>query len=253
MTKTTLNQNPNLQPPKDSVSPRQIISAHGLPPTSHRRVLKMRAAPPTILSSRLVDWETAKELFDIFFKYVSPFLSVLNPVLHTVRNVYDRDPFLLTVSTAFIDGVKSVEMAQAHLHMSGHGLPARRNGASGDRVAVVTKFVEVLASPRASITKRHAEATRQILAWIAKVRNCHGAPWVPVLLVQKQQQQQYLRGGSLLTWSFTTSTGDHISLVADLVQAYSCPFLRQMQSSVEPGTGGRAFRLKRVRRRARDL
>ncbi|KAF8501819.1 hypothetical protein BU17DRAFT_102216 [Hysterangium stoloniferum] len=156
MTKTTLNQNPNLQPPKDSVSPQQIISPHGLPPTSHRRVLKMRAAPPAILSSRLVDWETAKELFDIrFFKYVSPFLSVLDPVLHTVRNVYEGDPCLLTVflaissrylpscprhhniamnfpkyaaATAFIDGVKSVEMAQAHLHMNVHGLPARRWG-----------------------------------------------------------------------------------------------------------------------------
>ncbi|KAF8515145.1 hypothetical protein BU17DRAFT_68084 [Hysterangium stoloniferum] len=195
MTKTTLNQNPNLQPPKDSISPRQIISPHGLPPTSHRRVLKRRAAPPAILSSGLVDWETAKELFDIFFKYVS------DPVLHTVRNVYERNPCHLTVSissrylpscprhhniamnfpkyaaaTAFIDGVKSVEMAQAHLH------------------CVFTD---------------------------AKVRNCHGAPWVPVLLVQKQQQQQYLRRDSLLTWSFTTSTGDHISLVADLVQAYS--------------------------------
>ncbi|KAF8515140.1 hypothetical protein BU17DRAFT_27193, partial [Hysterangium stoloniferum] len=84
-----------------------------------------------------------------------PFVSVLDPVLHTVRNVYERDPCLLTTflaissrylpscprhhniamnfpkyaaATAFIDGVKSVEMAQAHLHMSGHGLPARRWG-----------------------------------------------------------------------------------------------------------------------------
>ncbi|KAF8510287.1 hypothetical protein BU17DRAFT_98228 [Hysterangium stoloniferum] len=120
MTKTTLKHNPNLQPPKDSVSPRQIILPQGLPPTSHRKVLKTRAAPPAILSSGSVDWETAKELFDRFFKHVSvssvypssfqemniysvfyylpAFVSVLDPVLHTVQNVYERDPFLLTVS-----------------------------------------------------------------------------------------------------------------------------------------------------------
>ncbi|KAF8515159.1 hypothetical protein BU17DRAFT_93869 [Hysterangium stoloniferum] len=58
-------RNSNLQPTKDLVLLRQVISPQGLLPTSHRRVLGTRGAPPAILSSGLVDSETAKELFDI--------------------------------------------------------------------------------------------------------------------------------------------------------------------------------------------
>ncbi|KAF8501821.1 hypothetical protein BU17DRAFT_71979 [Hysterangium stoloniferum] len=114
-------RNSNLQPTKDLVLLRQVISPQGLPPTSHRRVLGTRGAPPAILSSGLVDSETAKELFDI---YVSPFVSILNHVLHTVQSGLRTGPVPLhrqlhniamnipeyAAATAFIDGVKSVEM-----------------------------------------------------------------------------------------------------------------------------------------------
>ncbi|KAF8508416.1 hypothetical protein BU17DRAFT_70815 [Hysterangium stoloniferum] len=140
-----------------------------------RRVLNVRAATRAILANGLVDWATAGELFDIFFKYVGgssvypsslqktdvysvfyylPALRIpLTPHSPHVQNVYERDPFLFTVvltissrylpsrpgfhitamyfakhaaAIAFIDGVKSVEMAQAYLLMSVYGLPARR-------------------------------------------------------------------------------------------------------------------------------
>ncbi|KAF8515128.1 hypothetical protein BU17DRAFT_68073 [Hysterangium stoloniferum] len=145
MTKTTLKQDPNLQQPKDSASPQQIIAPQDLPPTSHRRALKTRAAPPSILSSGSVDWETAKELFDRF------------PNMLAHHNIAMNFP-KYAAATAFIDGVKSVELAQAHLHMSRWGEDR------GWLVALVAKFVEVLATPKASITKRHAETTRQMLA-----------------------------------------------------------------------------------------
>ncbi|KAF8493117.1 hypothetical protein BU17DRAFT_103886 [Hysterangium stoloniferum] len=47
-------RNSNLQPMKDLVLLRQVISPQGLPPTSHRRVLGTRGAPPAILSSGYV-------------------------------------------------------------------------------------------------------------------------------------------------------------------------------------------------------
>ncbi|KAF8515103.1 hypothetical protein BU17DRAFT_68054 [Hysterangium stoloniferum] len=115
-----------------------------------RRVLNMRAATRAILANGLVDWETTGELFDIFFKYVSPFVSLLDPVLHTsktstngTRSSSLSQSHLVTspsrpglhitamyfakhaAAIAFINGVKSVEMAQAYLLMSVYGLPAR--------------------------------------------------------------------------------------------------------------------------------
>ncbi|KAF8496333.1 hypothetical protein BU17DRAFT_103450 [Hysterangium stoloniferum] len=111
----------------------------------------MRAATRAILANGLVDWETTGELFDIFFKYVSPFVSLLDPVLHTsktstngTRSSSLSQSHLVTsplaqelhitamyfakhaAAIAFINGVKSVEMAQAYLLMSVYGLPARR-------------------------------------------------------------------------------------------------------------------------------
>ncbi|KAF8514669.1 hypothetical protein JB92DRAFT_2718976, partial [Gautieria morchelliformis] len=125
-------------------------------PTSNlalRRVLNERETPPPIVASGLVSWAEAGELFTIFYEKCTPFVSVLDPVLHTVSSVYERCPFLFTVvlavasrylpsrpglhkiamhfakagaATAFVDGVKSVEAAQAYLLLSVYGLPARR-------------------------------------------------------------------------------------------------------------------------------
>ncbi|KAF8502514.1 hypothetical protein BU17DRAFT_71894 [Hysterangium stoloniferum] len=115
-------QNSNLQPTKDLVLLRQVISPQGLLPTSHRRVLGTRGAPPAILSSF--------SIFGVDFsfsnggRYVSPFVSILNHVLHTAQSGLRTGPVPLhrrlhniamnipeyAAATAFIDSVKSVEM-----------------------------------------------------------------------------------------------------------------------------------------------
>ncbi|KIJ22679.1 hypothetical protein M422DRAFT_196896, partial [Sphaerobolus stellatus SS14] len=88
-----------------------------------------------------------------FFEKCAVFVSVLDSQIHTPRAVLERDGFLFTVvctiasryltsrpnlhsaalhfakhlaATSLINGVKSVEMAQAYLLMSVYGLPARR-------------------------------------------------------------------------------------------------------------------------------
>ncbi|GJJ09088.1 hypothetical protein Clacol_003310 [Clathrus columnatus] len=120
---------------------------------SLRRVINARAPPPPILSSGLVNWDECMKLFDIYYKYVHPYCSVLDRVLHTPQTVYERDPFLFTAvlavssryytsrpelykvamhyakaaaATSFVNGVKSIEMVQAYLLMCTYGLPARR-------------------------------------------------------------------------------------------------------------------------------
>ncbi|KAF8498313.1 hypothetical protein BU17DRAFT_103119 [Hysterangium stoloniferum] len=92
------------------------------------------------------------DVYSVFY-YLPALRIPLRPRSPHVQNVYERDPFLFTVvlaissrylpsrpglhitamyfakhaaAIAFINGVKSVEMAQAYLLMSVYGLPARR-------------------------------------------------------------------------------------------------------------------------------
>ncbi|KAF8591626.1 hypothetical protein K439DRAFT_1610928 [Ramaria rubella] len=172
-------------------------------PTSNlalRRVLNERETPPPIVASGLVSWGEAGELFRIFFEHVSPFVSVLDPVLHTTSSVYERCPFLFTVvcaissrylpsrpglhkiamhfaktaaATAFVDGVKSVELAQAYLLMSVYGLPARRweEDRSWFYGGLASRIATDLGLDRASTTKplseRHArELLNRTRTWL---------------------------------------------------------------------------------------
>ncbi|KAF8504983.1 hypothetical protein BU17DRAFT_71576 [Hysterangium stoloniferum] len=59
------------------------------PPTDH-----LASRPASNLAPKGL--ENARYPARYFFEW--PFVSVLDPVLHTVQNVYERDPFLLTVS-----------------------------------------------------------------------------------------------------------------------------------------------------------
>ena len=88
-----------------------------------------------------------------FYEKVNPFLSLLDPVLHTPASTFARCPFLFTVvcaissryyrekaeiyaiamhfakhaaATALIDGWKSVELCQAYILMAVYAVPARR-------------------------------------------------------------------------------------------------------------------------------
>ncbi|KAL0948305.1 hypothetical protein HGRIS_010897 [Hohenbuehelia grisea] len=112
-----------------------------------------RHSPPEILVHGLVTPEDVDKLFDIFYTRVNPFISLLDPVLHTPALTFARCPFLFTVicavssryysekseiypiamhfakhsaANALIDGWKSVELCQAYILMSIFAVPARR-------------------------------------------------------------------------------------------------------------------------------
>jgi hypothetical protein len=101
----------------------------------------------------LVTPDDVEKLFEIFYEHINPFLSLLDPVLHTPASTFARCPFLFTVicaiasryyiakseiypiamhfakhsaANALIDGWKSVELCQAYILMSVYAVPARR-------------------------------------------------------------------------------------------------------------------------------
>ncbi|THU98704.1 hypothetical protein K435DRAFT_660495 [Dendrothele bispora CBS 962.96] len=118
-----------------------------------RATLIEQHSPPDILVHGLVTPDDVDKLFDIFYKKCNPFISLLDPVLHTPATTFARCPFLFTVicaissryypekseiypiamhfakhsaATALTDGWKSVELCQAYILMSIYGVPARR-------------------------------------------------------------------------------------------------------------------------------
>ncbi|KAL5501248.1 hypothetical protein ACEPAH_9635 [Sanghuangporus vaninii] len=118
-----------------------------------RKMLIERHSPPEILVHGLVNAEDVEKLFEIFYEKVNPFLSLLDPELHTPASTFARCPFLFTVvcaissryyrekaeiyaiamhfakhaaATALIDGWKSVELCQAYILMAVYAVPARR-------------------------------------------------------------------------------------------------------------------------------
>ncbi|KAF8659280.1 hypothetical protein AX16_001855 [Volvariella volvacea WC 439] len=118
-----------------------------------RATLIEQHSPPEILVHGLVGPEDVDRLFEIFYNRVNPFISLLDPVLHTPASTFARCPFLFTVicaissryyaakseiypiamhfakhsaANALIDGWKSVELCQAYILMSIYAVPARR-------------------------------------------------------------------------------------------------------------------------------
>ncbi|KAJ3509576.1 hypothetical protein NLJ89_g5151 [Agrocybe chaxingu] len=118
-----------------------------------RATLIEQHSPPEILVHGLVKPEDVEKLFQIFYERVNPFISLLDPVLHTPASTFARCPFLFTVvcaiasryyaekseiypiamhfakhsaANALIDGWKSVELCQAYILMSIYAVPARR-------------------------------------------------------------------------------------------------------------------------------
>ncbi|KAF8264089.1 fungal-specific transcription factor domain-containing protein [Lactarius quietus] len=110
-----------------------------------RKSLIEKISPPDILVHGLVTPET-------FYTRINPFISVLEPKLHTPALTFSRCPFLFTVvcaiasrysekpevypiamhfaksaaANALVDGWKSVELCQAYILMSIYAVPARR-------------------------------------------------------------------------------------------------------------------------------
>jgi hypothetical protein len=117
-----------------------------------RKSLIDKTRPPDILVHKLVTPDDVEKLFDIFYTRINPFISVLEPKLHTPALTFSRCPFLFTVvcaialrysekrevypiamhfaksaaANALIDGWKSVELCQAYILLSIYSVPARR-------------------------------------------------------------------------------------------------------------------------------
>lgn len=118
-----------------------------------RRIVIEREMVPEILLSGLISPVEARELFELFFDHINPFLSLLDEAIHSAASVMRRCPFLFTVvcalssryytkrpglyklaihfaraaaASAFIDGWKCVEMCQAYLMLVGYAVPTQR-------------------------------------------------------------------------------------------------------------------------------
>lgn len=118
-----------------------------------RRLIIERQAAPDILLSGLVTYDDAIILFQLYFKWVNPFIPVLDENIHTPAAVLGRCPFLFTVvcalasryydekpdmymlaihiakaaaANAFLDGWKTIEMCQAYILLGAYTPPARK-------------------------------------------------------------------------------------------------------------------------------
>ncbi|KAH9068022.1 hypothetical protein EDB83DRAFT_2314835 [Lactarius deliciosus] len=118
-----------------------------------RRIVIEREMVPKILISGLISPQEARELFDLFFDHINPYLSLLDEAIPSAALVMRRCPFLFTVvcaissryytkrpglyklaihfakagaASAFIDGWKCVEMCQAYLMLTAYAAPTQR-------------------------------------------------------------------------------------------------------------------------------
>ncbi|KAH9034519.1 hypothetical protein EDB84DRAFT_1486618 [Lactarius hengduanensis] len=134
-----------------------------------RRIVIEREMVPEILISGLISPQEARELFDLFFDHINPYLSLLDEAIHSAASVMRRCPFLFTVvcaissryytkrpelyklaihfakagaASAFIDGWKCVEMCQAYLMLTAYAAPTQRfeDSRSGFYSGVATRL-----------------------------------------------------------------------------------------------------------------
>ncbi|KAK0452932.1 fungal-specific transcription factor domain-containing protein [Desarmillaria tabescens] len=108
---------------------------------------------PDILVLGLVTLDDAEQLFDIFYKYINPFISILDPILLTPKSTLTRSPVLFAVICAIScryyapkasiyplamrfakhsaanalihDEMKSIELCQAYILMSMYAVPQK--------------------------------------------------------------------------------------------------------------------------------
>lgn len=147
-----------------------------------RRIVIEREAVPEILISGLITPQEARDLFDLFFEHVNPYLSLLDEAIHNTASVMRRCPFLFTVvcalssryytrrpglytvaihfakasaASAFIDGWKCVEMCQAYLMLTAYTPPTQRfeDNRSGFYSGVATRLAIELGLNRNSNVK----------------------------------------------------------------------------------------------------
>ncbi|KAI0635754.1 hypothetical protein C8Q77DRAFT_1155518 [Trametes polyzona] len=122
-------------------------------PGPDRPIMYAQHQTPYILRSGLVSPVEVEKLFKIYFDYMNPSVSLLDPVLYTAQRTYWRSPFLFTVvcgiasrfyherpelyqqamncarlaaGSTLIGGQKSVETVQAYILLSLYPVPARK-------------------------------------------------------------------------------------------------------------------------------
>ncbi|KAH9856553.1 hypothetical protein C2E23DRAFT_865967 [Lenzites betulinus] len=122
-------------------------------PGPDRPIMYAQHQTPYILRSGLVSPVEVEKLFKIFFDYINPSVSILDPVMYTAQRTYWRSPFLFTVvcgiasrffaerpelyqrsmdcarlaaGSTLIGGQKSVETVQGYLLLSLYPVPARK-------------------------------------------------------------------------------------------------------------------------------
>ncbi|KAH9945337.1 uncharacterized protein BXZ73DRAFT_38492 [Epithele typhae] len=122
-------------------------------PGPDRPIMYAQHQTPYILRSGLVSPTEVEKLFKIYFDYVNPSCSILDPVLYTAQKTYWRSPFLFTVilgicsrfyterpdlyqqamncarlaaGSTLIGGQKSVETVVAYILLSLYPVPARK-------------------------------------------------------------------------------------------------------------------------------
>ncbi|KAF8266004.1 hypothetical protein EI94DRAFT_1734029 [Lactarius quietus] len=106
-----------------------------------RRIVIEREMVPEILISGLISPQEARELFELFFDHINPYLSLLDEAIHSTASVMRRCPFLFTVvcgissryytkrpgaAASLHDGWKCVEMCQAYLMLTAYAVPTQR-------------------------------------------------------------------------------------------------------------------------------
>ncbi|PIL35715.1 transcription factor [Ganoderma sinense ZZ0214-1] len=122
-------------------------------PGPDRPIMYAQHQTPYILRSGLVSPAEVEKLFKIYFEFMSPSLSLLDPILYTAQKTYWRSPFLFTVicgiaskfysdrpdlyqqamncarlaaGSTLIGGQKSVETVHAYILLSQYPVPARK-------------------------------------------------------------------------------------------------------------------------------
>ncbi|KAI9000635.1 hypothetical protein BD414DRAFT_8317 [Trametes punicea] len=122
-------------------------------PGPDRPLMYAQHQTPYILRSGLVSPTEVEKLFKIYFDYMNPSVSLLDPALYTAQRTYWRSPFLFTVvcgiasrffserpslyqramdcarlaaGSTLIGGQKSVETVQAYILLSLYPVPARK-------------------------------------------------------------------------------------------------------------------------------
>ncbi|KAI9450175.1 hypothetical protein F5148DRAFT_1370891 [Russula earlei] len=121
-----------------------------------RKPLIDKTSPPDILVHRLVTPEDVEKLFEIFYTRINPFISLLEPKLHTPTLTFSRCPFLFTVVCAI-----SLHYSEKH---EVHSIAMHFAKTAAANALIVQK------QPRTTVSdRRPAPRTQRAPNWLATI------------------------------------------------------------------------------------